>query len=305
MSPARSWFTTAHCGCRRCRWCCSRVATSPLCSAHPGSELSVCPLVLWLTACLPAIPACHGPKAAGVLPCPITHSEAAAFWLGCRLGVEPIAIHMTWQRWARAGKVARLREFGLWRMDPPAYYGAGPHNTSTAYLAEGGDDRLWLLTYQNDVEEFVERMARQRYEGGRMPLFYKHWLGMSYQLAAFRWAVVQPASAAKQLNAAGEQECVHLLLLLPVLVAGNRSSSGQPMTAHPAGKRWWWRGCCGARWCLPRCGAGATTTRCQTAASWRRASSSELPWAGMAHGLAGGILGRPTSHTTAAAAIAT
>jgi hypothetical protein len=32
-------------------------------------------------------------------------------------------------------------------------------------------------------------VEQERYGGrGRMPMFEKHWLGMSYQLIAFRWA---------------------------------------------------------------------------------------------------------------------
>jgi hypothetical protein len=111
--------------------------------------------------------------------------------------VEPIAIHLTWQRWSRAGKVARLREFGLWHIDPPEYYGsAAPlharSGSSSSGINAGGalqaSVNLKVLTYHNDVLAFVKRVAAQRYEGGRMPLLYMHWLGMSYQLAAFRCA---------------------------------------------------------------------------------------------------------------------
>lgn len=90
--------------------------------------------------------------------------------------MQPIVIHMTYQRWWSDGKRARLREFGLWHIDPPAYCGAGPGAP------------LKLLTYENGVAEFVEDVAKQRYPGAvEMPLFYKMWLAMTYQIAAFRW----------------------------------------------------------------------------------------------------------------------
>lgn len=95
-----------------------------------------------------------------------------------RLGVTPIAIHATFQRHNLVGKVARMREFGLWHMDPPEYYGAG-------------EIPLRLLAYENSVLSFVAEAERKQYgsQGRRMPLFEKHWLGMSYQLAALRDAL--------------------------------------------------------------------------------------------------------------------
>jgi hypothetical protein len=105
-----------------------------------------------------------------------------------RLGIEPIVIHLTWQRWSRAGKVSRLRAAGLWHMGPPTYYDAGLHNGTATFRDSGAEDHVRFLTYENGVKAFVERVAVQRYEGGAMPRLYKHWLAMSYQLAAFRWA---------------------------------------------------------------------------------------------------------------------
>ena len=139
-----------------------------------------------------------------------------------------MVIHTTFQRFAGPGKKARLREFGLWHMDPPEYYGAPSSSSSTSGTSSGGGGSsstsdsgggssssmrgsLKLLAYDNAVLEFVSELERQRYGGaaagtagaaggaaaaaaggstggggGSMPLFEKHWLGMSFQLAAFR-----------------------------------------------------------------------------------------------------------------------
>ena len=43
-----------------------------------------------------------------------------------------MVIHTTFQRFAGPGKKARLREFGLWHMDPPEYYGAPSSSSSTS-----------------------------------------------------------------------------------------------------------------------------------------------------------------------------
>ncbi|KAI3429416.1 hypothetical protein D9Q98_005511 [Chlorella vulgaris] len=95
-----------------------------------------------------------------------------------KLGVEPIVIHLTYQRWWNGGKRSRMREFGLWHIEKPEYYSS----------ASGGTSRF--LTYENNVVPWVNAMASRRYPNGRqMPLFYKMWLGMSYQLAAFRDAL--------------------------------------------------------------------------------------------------------------------
>ena len=37
----------------------------------------------------------------------------------------PHVVHATFQRYSLDGKRNRLREFGLWRMDPPGYYAEG------------------------------------------------------------------------------------------------------------------------------------------------------------------------------------
>ena len=62
------------------------------------------------------------------------------------------------------------RELGLWFADGPEYY------------ARPG---ARYLTYRNDVLRFVADVAEARF-GGAMPLFYKHMVGMAYQLALFR-----------------------------------------------------------------------------------------------------------------------
>lgn len=133
-------------------------------------------------------------------------------------GISPIVIHVTFQRWAGAGKKARLREFGLWRMDPPAYYGATDSSgtleagssagimagsAAVAAMEAGGGPggarfALRLLTYANDVRQFVELQERERYGGSGhgMPLMEKNWVGMSYQLQMLRDAL----AAGRMLN---------------------------------------------------------------------------------------------------------
>ena len=101
---------------------------------------------------------------------------------------------MTFQRWWEAGKVARLREFGLWSIDPPGYYGGGaagrdgpgagglPDIGVTPYGQAGLASKF--LTYDNGVLQFVEDLERRR--GAPVLLFEKNWVGLSYQLAALR-----------------------------------------------------------------------------------------------------------------------
>lgn len=63
----------------------------------------------------------------------------------------------------------------MWFLDGPEYYAPpGAH----------------YLTYDNDVRRVVEQVAAQRYPGGAMPVFYKHLVSASYQLALFRWVDV-------------------------------------------------------------------------------------------------------------------
>ena len=92
-------------------------------------------------------------------------------------------------------KKHRLREFGLWHVDPPEYYGRVPpglEGPAAGRLASTGDFPLKALAYggEGEVLAFVEGQERARYgpsgTGHGMPLMEKHWLGMSYQLAAFR-----------------------------------------------------------------------------------------------------------------------
>jgi len=124
----------------------------------------------------------------------------------CRHGIEPIVIHLTFQRWWEAGKVARLREFGLWHLDPPEHYGAPAlvaQNASTNgnngnNMPNGGvvpaaqPTAQRFLTYHNGVLEFIEEVGRRRIAAGdtsEFLLFEKNWLGLAYQMAAFRWVV--------------------------------------------------------------------------------------------------------------------
>eukprot|EP00887_Chlorella_sp_A99_P000964 scaffold5.g964.t1 len=112
------------------------------------------------------------------------------------VGVAPVAIHTTFQRYGTPGKKARLREFGLWHVDPPSYYGASGAPAAAAAAGSSGaapntTAPLRLLTYANDIKRFVARAERRRYGGTKqgMPLLEKHWLGMGYQLAVFRDAL--------------------------------------------------------------------------------------------------------------------
>ncbi|PSC68599.1 glycosyltransferase family 77 [Micractinium conductrix] len=99
-----------------------------------------------------------------------------------RHGVVPIAIHTTFQRSGVLGKVARLREFGLWLRDTPQYYGAAP-----LY----GSPPVKFLAYENDVLAFVAEQEAARYgsRGHGMPLMEAHMIGMAYQLAMMRDAM--------------------------------------------------------------------------------------------------------------------
>lgn len=127
-------------------------------------------------------------------------------------GIEPIVIHTTFQRWWESGRISRLREFGLWHIDPPGYYGlpdttplatfcahcpGGVDNATAAgqhvypsYFRAGISSRF--LAYENGVLAFVAEAERRRGAeegGGAMTLFEKNWLGLGYQLAAFRDAL--------------------------------------------------------------------------------------------------------------------
>ncbi|KAL4426068.1 hypothetical protein ABPG77_007864 [Micractinium sp. CCAP 211/92] len=114
-----------------------------------------------------------------------------------RRGIQPICVHMTFQRWWEAGKVARLREFGLWSIDPPGYYGddgPGMDRAAAGKLRDIGvtpygqaGTASKFLTYENGVLDFVSEYERQR--GAPVVLFEKNWLGLAYQLAALRDAL--------------------------------------------------------------------------------------------------------------------
>ena len=96
----------------------------------------------------------------------------------CSQGVEPYVVHATFQRFSfnyqPSGKRGRFREFGLWLLDPPGYY------------------RGRFLSYDNNVLEFVHSVVKQH--GGLMPVFYKHWLAVSYQYALFTEALALAAA---------------------------------------------------------------------------------------------------------------
>ena len=61
---------------------------------------------------------------------------------------------------------------GMWFLDGPKYY--SPPGQQPRYL-----------TYQNDVRQYVDKVAQERH-GGVLPLLYKHMVATSYQLALFR-----------------------------------------------------------------------------------------------------------------------
>ncbi|PSC76658.1 glycosyltransferase family 77 [Micractinium conductrix] len=117
-------------------------------------------------------------------------------------GIQPICIHLTFQRWWEAGKVSRMREHGLWHLDPPEYYGHGGGQESGADgalhmqavkvqtgLIPPGVPASKFLTYANGVLRFVAAFEAKRGGPGSVRLFEKNWLGLSYQLAAFRDAL--------------------------------------------------------------------------------------------------------------------
>ena len=76
-------------------------------------------------------------------------------------------VHCTFQRHHTPGKRARLREQGLWLADPPEYFAV---------------ERL--MSYTNDVVEYIG--ALEATASAQLPLLYKHFHAMSYQLAALR-----------------------------------------------------------------------------------------------------------------------
>lgn len=59
----------------------------------------------------------------------------------------------------------------MWLLDGPEYY--DPPGAR-------------YLTYDNDVRQYIDRLAVQRHPGGAMPVFYKQIVAVSYQLAQFR-----------------------------------------------------------------------------------------------------------------------
>ena len=77
-------------------------------------------------------------------------------------------------------RVCRCRQFGMWFMDGPKYF--SPPGQPPRYL-----------TYQNDVRQYVERLAEERH-GGAMPVLYKQIVALSYQLAQFRCAQLAAGS---------------------------------------------------------------------------------------------------------------
>jgi hypothetical protein len=68
----------------------------------------------------------------------------------------------------------------MWFLDGPEYF--SPPGRPPRYL-----------TYQNDVRQYVERLAEERH-GGAMPVLYKQIVALSYQLAQFRCAQLAAGS---------------------------------------------------------------------------------------------------------------
>lgn len=135
-------------------------------------------------------------------------------WRG---GFVPMLVHATFQRYGAAGKRGRLREHGLWYQDAAEYYGATGNSSSNSSgssssessssesitlagsagsAASGGGAGLTLLTYANDVVQWIAQLDAERQRGGGsgggpapgigIPLMEKHWLAVSYQLLALR-----------------------------------------------------------------------------------------------------------------------
>ena len=81
--------------------------------------------------------------------------------------LQAYVVHATFQRHHTPGKRARLREEGLWRADPPAYF------TAARLLAFSGGARRYVAALQAAA-------ARP------LPDLLKHLHAMSYQLAELR-----------------------------------------------------------------------------------------------------------------------
>lgn len=81
--------------------------------------------------------------------------------------MQPYVVHATFQRHHTPGKRARLREHGLWKADPPAYFTA---------------DRL--LAYTSGAGRYVA--ALDAAAARPLPLLLQHLHAMAYQLAELR-----------------------------------------------------------------------------------------------------------------------
>ncbi len=207
---------------------------------------------------------------------------------------------MTFQRWWEAGKVARLREFGLWSIDPPGYYGddgPGMDRAAAGKLRDIGvtpygqaGTASKFLTYENGVLDFVSEYERQR--GAPVVLFEKNWLGLAYQLAALRcvgWSwdtrprgrrAGAPAVRLQLHHAWGCQQPRRCRggVIRSNMAAVHLRPPPMPCPAArsacmPAGMRWRQDACWAVRLCCRRCGAGAITM--SRRASWRHAPTRE------------------------------
>ena len=74
----------------------------------------------------------------------------------CRHGVQPYVVHTTFQNWGNAGKRMRLREAGLWLVDPPAYFSTGV--LQTGVFNDSSAIPSGYSLFQQLLEESVQRV---------------------------------------------------------------------------------------------------------------------------------------------------
>lgn len=104
--------------------------------------------------------------------------------------LQAYVVHATFQRHHTSGKRARLREEGLWRADPPAYFTAAR-----------------LLAYSSGARSYVT--ALQAAAARPLPDLLKHLHAMSYQLAELRDAFAMAAALNRTL--VGSPPALHAL----------------------------------------------------------------------------------------------
>ena len=95
----------------------------------------------------------------------------------------------------------------MWFLDGPEYY------------APPGQQPPRYLTYQNDVRQYVERVAEERH-GGVMPALYKQIVALSYQLSQFRCAAGCQAARLQTLDPALSLHCLQQTAPAPALPGG-------------------------------------------------------------------------------------